>query len=329
MRKIVWFAAMVVLEAIASFLPPSIVHAQGKVPERPKLDAGADTNHAPTYYGYGLEVIETKPDEAAAAFYWATRLDPSWAQPLYARRIALLLSDRSLLFRYIRRPESPEARSVDSLELRARMLNPFVIRDLDFLLRSTASLWIQARRAASQHQFSEALDLYRMALSRYKNDAASILVERGHLFYVIGKDDSARVAMELALEHLREREAKEVVHSYESKAVLEHSIGMIHERKNNREAAREAYGRALQEDLGYYPAHVRLGMMALAAGDTVTALSELALAVEIKRDEPVVLTIYGSILAQADKFEEAERSLGEAVELEPYYPAPHWGGSRR
>src|SRR5438094_2753120 len=79
--------------------------------------------------------IERDPQKAADAFYWATRLDPAWAPPLYARRIALLMADPRLLVGYMngirRYVESKEARSIDSLELRALMLNPFLARDLD------------------------------------------------------------------------------------------------------------------------------------------------------------------------------------------------------
>ncbi len=365
MRKIVPSVAATCVAVTASLLlAPPVLPAQGKVPKRPKLEAGADTNHAPTYYRHGLRVIEQRPDEAAAAFYWAGRLDPGWAQPLYARRIALLMTNPSFLVRYFtggrRGRQSKEVKSIDSLELRARMIDPFVIRDLDrqFIvgfftadweldlrrqgmqvdavtrqslsyyvereLNSDASVWLKADLAASERRFLEALDLYRKALGRFKDDAASIHVDRAHVFYLIGSDDSARVALELALEDLRKRDVKEFVRLYESKAVLEHSIGMIHERRKDAEAAREAYGRALQEDLAYYPAHVRLGLMALSAGDTATTLSELALAVEIKGDEPAVLTTYGSVLAQMGKYQEADQTLRKAVELEPYYPAPRY-----
>lgn len=354
---------LAVVASLLAFAPRFAVEAQSRdVPRRPKLQGGADTNHAAAYYSHGLRVIEERPDEAAAAFYWAARLDPGWAQPLYARRIALLMADRSLLARYYNRRirQSKEVRRIDSLELRARMINPFVIRDLDrifivayFLagyedylrrqglvldavtrqslsyyiereLNTEASVWLKADFAASERRFAEALELYRKALKRFRDDAASIHVDRAHVFYLIGNDDSTRVALAQALDELRKKDAKEFVRLYESKAVLEHSMGMSYERGGNQEAAREAYGRALQEDLAYYPAHVRLGMMALAAGDTATALSELALAIEIKGDESWLRSTYGAVLAQMGKYQEADENLRKAVELEPYYPAPRY-----
>src|SRR5438552_18521227 len=122
--------------SILATLPPAALQAQGgKVPKRPNLEEGADTNFAPAYYEFGMRKIERDPQKAADAFYWATRLDPAWAQPVYARRIALLMADPRLLVGYMRGNrrflESKEARRIDSLELRALTLDPFLNRDLD------------------------------------------------------------------------------------------------------------------------------------------------------------------------------------------------------
>jgi len=130
--------------------------------------------------------------------------------------------------------------------------------------------------------------------------------------------------MKLAVNALREKDLKDFVYFYESKAVLEHSIGLIDERQTRLAPAREAYGRALQEDLNYYPAHVRLGMLALARNDTVTALRELDLAAQIRGDDPWVQTTYGVTLAQTGHLADAEAHLRKAVELEPLYAAPYY-----
>src|SRR5947207_9509235 len=92
--------AVLLASLVASILvtlPPAALQAQGgKVPKRPNLEEGADTNFAPAYYEFGMRKIERDPQKAADAFYWATRLDPAWAQPVYARRIALLMADPRL-----------------------------------------------------------------------------------------------------------------------------------------------------------------------------------------------------------------------------------------
>ena len=139
------------------------------------------------------------------------------------------------------------------------------------------------------------------------------------IFYVMGNGDSARAEMEQAIAKLREKDAKDFVWLYESKAVLEHFIGLTYERQNQIGPAREAYGRALQEDLSYFPAHMRLGSVALSAGDTATALSEMDLAAQIRDDDPGLQATYGTVLAQTGHIPEAEQHLHRAVELDPYF----------
>src|SRR5437867_224215 len=82
---------LAVAPAVVILATPAALPAQN-VPQRPSLDAGTDTNSAFDYYQYGMRNLTRFPQRAADAFYWASQLDPTWAQPLYARRIALLLS---------------------------------------------------------------------------------------------------------------------------------------------------------------------------------------------------------------------------------------------
>jgi tetratricopeptide (TPR) repeat protein len=114
------------------------------------------------------------------------------------------------------------------------------------------------------------------------------------------------------------------VYLYESKALMEHSIGMIHHRIGNLDAAKEAFGRALQEDLSYSPAHVQLGFLALESKDTVTALAELDLATQIRDDDPGLRYIYGYMLAIARKNAEAQEQLRKAIALDPVFALPHY-----
>ena len=362
--RAVLLASLVV--SMLAAVPPSALQGQGgKMPKRPKLEAGADTNFAPAYYEYGVSMIERDPERAAAAFYWAARLDPAWAPPLYARRVALLMADPRLLVGYMngirRYVESKEARSIDSLELRALMLNPFLARDLDkplimaYLrdlvqdelrqsgdhmdagtstrfdyymeryLRNNARERLRADVAISDGRVPEALDLYRKALGQERDDeAAGIHVERARAFHQLGNDDSTRAELAQGLEKLRKRDQKAFVFVYESKALLEQCIGLTYELKAQFEPAREAYGRALQEDLSYYPAHIRLGSVALAVGDTTSALSEMDLAVQVKPDDPWVRATYGQTLAQIGRAADAAVQLRKAVDLEPFYPGPYY-----
>jgi tetratricopeptide (TPR) repeat protein len=126
-----------------------------------------------------------------------------------------------------------------------------------------------------------------------------------------------------ALEEMRKKDQKDLVVFYNSKALAEYSIGVLLEGADSTKGAREAYGRALQEDLAYYPAHMRLGLLSLGLKDTTTAMSELALASQIAPAEPHIRYVNGYVLAACGHYAEAAVELTKAVELEPFYALPY------
>src|SRR5687767_1997850 len=105
----------------AALLIASVSEAQkkSKEPKRPKMEAGRDTNSAGAYYYWGLGQLERNPRGAQDAFYWASRLEPSWADPLYAQRIAFHMSDLARFWKYITGTKyvlrSAEIKRTDSL----------------------------------------------------------------------------------------------------------------------------------------------------------------------------------------------------------------------
>lgn len=329
---------------------PAQKHA--KEIERPELPAGSDTNDAGAYLRYAVDQLEKRPEKAADAFYWVTRLDPTSSAAYYGRRVALLLSDHDRLVRYMERSrntiESKDIRAIDSLQIHALTLDPFIYRRWDQEL-VTQFLFELARRNGVdvtamnyyllQHQrdfgpdtrgwidysnarFPAALADYDEELHREKN-AYGAHAERSRIFYLIGNYDSALTEMQAALDGMRKRDEKELVFEYDSKAIYEQSIGMIQERLGHTDAARDAYAQALVEDLSYYPAHVQLGQLALTKGDTTSAVNELDLAVQLKGDDPGLRYAYGLLLVEADQDSLAQQQLRKAIELEPHYAAPY------
>jgi Flp pilus assembly protein TadD len=138
-----------------------------------------------------------------------------------------------------------------------------------------------------------------------------------------GARDSALAAFGRAIDQMRAREEERTVVLYDSKALLEQSRGLIYEQMERDSLAREAYGRALQEDLSYHPAHARLAMLALSHGDTATALSELELAVQLKGDDAALRHAYAYVLGISGRVGDAAPHLQKAIELEPWYAAPY------
>lgn len=349
----------VLLLGAAAAAPLAAQSARARaVPARPAL-AAADSNDAAAFYSHGLAMLHRQPAEAADAFYWAARLRPEWADAHYAQRIAILLSDKNRLVDYMegsrRVVRSPEMVYADSLIDRALLLDPYLYRKYDKQLLTdyfqasaersirreggqpdaaaiahwiqgwiiSAPAWMRAWSAYSEGRFPEAVEHYARAVRQARRDKWSVRADRARTLYLMGADSAALADMSLAVSEYREDDDDDVVFLYESKAQLEHSIGLIHERMRNPAAAREAYGRALQEDLSYHPSHVRLSVLALADGDTATALAEMDLAVQIRATDPALRNAYGLTLASARKYMEAVEQFRKATELDPVYAQPY------
>ena len=86
-------------------------------------------------FAAGVDLLRRNPAAAADAFYWAARRDPTWADPLYARRLALLMAEPRMFELYLADNrsilQSPGIARLDSLYLRALELNPFLQPKLD------------------------------------------------------------------------------------------------------------------------------------------------------------------------------------------------------
>jgi hypothetical protein len=353
MRPLIIAAAAAALASLAA-LSPVAAQKKGAIPKRPKLQFTTDTNDAAAYYQLGERMLDRDARLAADAFYWATRLDPYSAQAFYGLRTALHLSNPWRWKRYMeddrRVIESAEVKQIDSLLVRALMLNPFLYRKFDELMfrsyihhsvnssangsdrpmASELDFWIdqwlrragpetRAWMAYSNGRYGDALRGYAEAMKSTKRKAW-LRTERARIFYLVGNADSALAEFGLALEELRKQDNKELVRLYDSKAVLEHSVAKLHVARNDVAAAREAYGRALEEDMAFYPAHFELASLALQTGDTATALSEMELAVQINGNEPVMRLVYAYVLSATKRYADAEQQLTKAIAAEPYYP---------
>jgi len=346
-----------VAAAALAIISSSVLGAQrGKEPRRPTLAAGADTNDAHAYYDFALDELSRDPEKAADALYWATRLEPTWADAFYARRVALLLTDPRRLMRYWtgdrRTIQSSDIKRIDSLFYHALTLNPFVSQRLDrnlydkiadeiaakyendgagnageirYLIDREISSFppgVRAWFAYGDGRNTDALRLYAEAIQADKHNGL-LRVERARVFYNINQPDSALAELTAGIEELRKRDTKDLIYVYQSKAVTEQSIGVVQERLGHADAAREAFGRALQEDLSYYPAHVQLALMAVEANDTTTALTEMDLATQLRPDDEAARYLYGFTLTMSGRMDEGMTQLRKAIELNPVYAAPH------
>jgi len=329
--------------------------SRNRVPPRPRLGEAADTNDAVAYMQFGLDKLRLRPQDAAAAFYWAMRLDPSNPHALYDRRAALLIADESRLRRYVegdrRYLRSAEVREMDSLYLRASLIAPFFHRSLDDVIItvyvenevrdwarlhgsaiSDAELSFEVSRYMNSNspgpetralmaygwgRFGESAQHLRTVLGQDRSND-HLRVELARVQFLMGALDSARAQMAAALEHARGRDSVEMRYIYDSKAQWEFMLGWIHESMGADSAAREAYQRAILEDLSFFSAHVRMGLMALRSVDSATAVTELGRAVEARPDDYLARVLAGQVLLARRAYPEAIEHLRRATELEPF-----------
>jgi tetratricopeptide (TPR) repeat protein len=331
------------------------LHAQ-KVPARPPLAVGADTNDPADYYREGLRLMQRQPAKAIAAFYWAARLNPLDADALYGHRMALIMEEPRRMVRYWMGDravaQSREIRQADSLYLRALELQPLIYPRLDALLfrsildqiakdaagthgergaiaydievyLSSAPPALRAWRAYINGEFATAPELYAQAV-RAARQKDALRVQRARTFVQLNRPDSAVAELARALEEVRGQDRKEMVYVYQSKAILEHTIGAVHLGTGRVDLAREAFARALQEDLSFAPAHVQLAAIALHQQDTLSAVSAMELALQARPDDAGLRYQAAFLLHAVGRYADAEQHAAKSIELNPYFALPRF-----
>jgi tetratricopeptide (TPR) repeat protein len=197
----------------------------------------------------------------------------------------------------------------------------FVIEDLF----NRTSPGTRARLAAAEGQFAYALQLYAEAIAASRNPGY-LYLDRANVRAIQGMHEAAIDDLTIGLTELRKQDADEDedVVFYEAKALYEYGIGLLWTRASDVDKAREAFGRAMEEDLSFHPAHLALARLALATGDTTTALTEIALAAELAPEAPYVHFQHGELLVLVRQYAEAVAPLQKAIALEPLYADPHF-----
>lgn len=309
-----------------------IANLHGPYP-RPVLgDSSADPNDAVAYYRLGDSVRHVFPGLADQAFYWALRLDPTFADAYFARWTLLrqqfpwrTMPDGSIRRLFALEPNA--AFATDSLVRMALAYSPFLEGTLDvpwWVMRESRSDRDAATvglRAYALGNYREAVEEWGKAL-RTKPRAAMLHIPRAYAWVRLNETDSA-IAELTALVRRLERVQHDSVAPYYSKEFVYYAIGSLQASEQRYEEARAAYEQALIENLGFYMGHVRLAAAAAALSDTTAALSELQTAMLIRADDPLALVFYGSLLIGKGRFTEAEQHLRAALRADSDYALPH------
>jgi tetratricopeptide (TPR) repeat protein len=318
----------------AAVVAASSLWAQDRTPRRPRLSRDADTNDAQAYFELGMS---QRRDvwKATDAFYWAHRLQPDTALYLFARYYALLSSQSADWQRnYFSGAEfvlkSRQARQVDSILGVVMLRDPFMHSGhRGGRCQPIGELDRDRDRAAAGYVYFilecpwNAVRAFSQALEKNPGDL-TVRMMRAQASGHVAMYDTTTVDLAIVVDSLRARDAQYLSHTYESKAMLEYVAGMAYLRRGRWTQAREAFGRALTEDLGFGLAHARIAWMAGFMRDTATALAEYDLAVGVRPDDGVLRHEYGVILLNHGRHADAEVQLSEAVRLEPYWAAPRF-----
>ncbi len=305
---------------------------------RPRLPLGADTNAAAAYYRLGESLVRfsVKLDTADMALYWASRLDPYWPDPIFARAMLILRAARADALETWFKTRSRGATQrvqltprqmqlVDSLMRIAWARNPFLYTDLEFAHLPPGEPRDPERAgfgAYASRRFASAESLFAVALLKHPGNVG-LRIYRAKALFFLQRYDSAVAELAAARDSVRGATEARLSPVLPSVEMFEYGIGIARVQQDDFPAARVAFQRTLAENLGFYWAHVRLAGAALALADTAAGLAELALAVDVEPQEPALRLFHGLVLYKAGRLTEAAGQLKKALEVDPYYAAPH------
>ena len=320
---------------VGTLLLASMLAAQAPPPARPALSGRADLNDWQSYFDQGAEILQRYPNRADSMFHWAHRLDPSRAEPLYARWVAFWLKDIGRFEDYLDdNPQvlsSPEVVAADSFFLRAMQRNPLVPRPLvAWLFNALPGSWddnpaTRGWLAYSKQQYKLSASYFGQ-LTRSGNDRyVWFHLARALTFMPDQQFDSASAEMNTLLMRLRARVDSQRRHSiYESLEIVDYGVGLLQLVRGLPDSARGSFEHAVQENLAFFPAQMELGDLALGRFNRSVAQRDYEQAAEVAPDEAWVQERYGAILLRMGKASDALAPLQRAIQLEPYYAESYW-----
>ncbi|MBW3569933.1 MAG: tetratricopeptide repeat protein [Gemmatimonadetes bacterium] len=302
-------------------------------PPRPGLPRGADPNDWEVYFDEGNRLFERFPARAGAAFYWAARLDPTRAEPLFAQWAAFYARSEGTWLAYLQEDAEfmrrPDVIENETLVMRAFRRNPFVHRGFEAALYAGLGRrlrWDGATTAFMDYgkgDFRRAADGFGRLVRANPVRNARFRQWRALAFVGAGQLDSAAVELTELLATLRREDTAALAYYYESKALQEYALGMLHEARGRPADARRAWERALEEDLSMYPARAALGRLSLRERKAGEAVEHLTHAVEAAPRDAVMHYEHGNALIAGNRRDDAIAAYQRAIQLEPHFADPY------
>jgi Tfp pilus assembly protein PilF len=315
---------------LARLLPALLLAAAPLAAQAPPdLPRNADPMDWESYFAMGDRLFQRNPRQAMAAFEWASRLDPTRAEPLLARWATFYALDQGSWIAYLERDREilnrPQVIRNDSLYQWAYLRNPFVHRGLEaalFAMLGNRLLWQDATGAFMNYgagDFRDAAQQFGRLIRGNPQGNLRLRHYRALSWVGAGQADSAIVEIHSLLAALRDRDERRVAYFYEDKATWEYALGLLYESGGDREQARRAFQRSLEENLTWFPARIGLARLAVQEGNPAEAVDHLAQAAEIAPRDAVVRYEHGNALYAAGRMDEAATEYRVAMDLEPFW----------
>lgn len=279
---------------------------------------GGDAKHWESWFDHGVRVMRDAPREASIAFAWASRLDPTRAEPYFAFYAASMVRlPRERTVQYFRGEETalrdPAVLAADSARTLGLMRDPVVHRGLEAVMfdllpgtfrddRDTRA-WI----AYSNGDLVRAVSLHTRTIDRLGERARWQRFDRALAYAASGNSRAALQDLQTLLAAIRADEDAGPVTFYRSKHFLLYMIGTMRLRLDDLAGAQAAFADALVEDASFAYGYAGLAHVARAQqryGDAVLHQSR------------------GASLLSLSRSAEAYEDFRRASELQPLWPAP-------
>src|SRR5260370_29209098 len=301
---------------------------------RPKLDAQADTNDWRAYFQYGMTQLRARPSKAEAAFYWAARLGPNRAEPLYGRWVAFWLRNLSVFEDYMYGTKDfPEAEQAESLQARAVWRNPLMPQTLNVMIYDKLpGEWdedplTRGLLLAAAGRNAEAVVLWGRAEHSQPKFAWWVRYNRAIALGQLPQYDSAIAQLRTLVRQAARRDTTRILHWYSSRESIHYPIRPLPITPPPYASARADFQQSLLENLAYAPAHAALGELALAGDAPGDAVKEFAQAVGLVPGDVWYRYRLGAALVAGRQPGSAASALAGVAQREPLPAMPFsaWG----
>ena len=310
-------------------------------PARPALGPGQDTNSADAYVALGISQMMDHPKVAAAAFFWATRLDPANGDAWYGRWAARLLDPDTPPPGSFRTPggfeiSAPELQDPDSFRIKALLRNPLLYVRFDFpvadeLMRresqgqmslyGTDDLDLRGKISYATGRFAEAVELFGQALREHPGHYG-LRLERARAYIMLGELDQAEHELDRYNVESAHVKKKSPISPDESGVMMIYALARLEEVNGELGTALGLNKGILIADSNFTMSHAALSRIVLTHHDTATALQELGRAAVVP-DGPICYD-YAVLLLGAGHPREAALQLNRSIAADSDYAKPYY-----